>query len=258
MSPLPTEAPPAAAAALGLASRLLGQGVAHTVFLGADAAWSYAAGGGTPQRHEPAAWMEAHAGGNVRLVLSGALTHQLLVADPTLPLEDEAGLVAWARHQFVHYHGVAAQRWPMAPWMVGVQRGVSAAHGLDLERLLQSAAAQRVRLRAVQPWWAVALHAAAEPAPTLAMAAQAELWLVEGVQLTRVVCAAGAVALVEQHWLAQADAAGLAARLGERPLDAPQPWVLGYGLDDTGIEALPLRCLGPLGGAAPAARWVGA
>lgn len=230
----------------------------RTVFLSADAAWSGARGEAEAQRFGGHAdWLAAHADGNVRLVLSGTLTHQLVVTDPTLPLEDNETLLAWARHQFVHYHGPAAEHWVLAPWLTQSQRGASAAHGVDLDTLLRNAEAQRVRLRAVQPWWAVALQAATLEAPTLALAERAELWLVEGAHVTRVRCTAGRLAQVEQHWLERADTRALAVLLAALGADGPPPWVLGYGLVDAATDGLPARCLGTLGGEHPAPRWLG-
>lgn len=231
----------------------------RTLFLRADAAWSYGRGEATARRFAPASeWLAAHAGGNVRLVLSGTLTHQIVATDPALPIEDDAGLLAWARQQFVHYHGPAAERWPLAGWLLGSQRGASAAHGIDLDALLRGAREQQLRLRAVQPWWAVALQVAASNAPTLALAAHAELWLVEGIHLTRVVCASGRVDRIEQHWLERPDGHALAARLVESQADgATTRWVLGYGLATEGPDRLPARCLGRLDTDHPAAGWLG-
>lgn len=235
-----------------------GRDPVRTVFLGGDAAWSCARGEAEAQRFEARDdWLAAHAGGNVRLVLSGTLTHQLVVTDPALPLEDHETLLAWARHQFVHYHGPAAEHWALAPWLTHTQRGASAAHGVDLDALLRSAEAQRVRLRAVQPWWAVALQAATLEAPTLALAEHADLWLVEGAHVTRVSCNAGRLAQIEQHWLERPDHPALAALLTALRRDGPPPWVLGYGLDDSPPQGLPARCLGTLGGQHPAPRWLG-
>lgn len=230
----------------------------RTVFLAGDTAWACTRGEADVQRFGPGAdWLAAHADGNIRLVLSGLLTHQLVVTDPTLPLEDNETLLAWARHQFVHYHGPAAERWTLAPWLTRTQRGASAAHGVDLDALLRRAEAQRVRVRAVQPWWAVALQAATLEAPTLALAERADLWLVEGAHVTRVSCTTGRLAQIEQHWLERPDTPALAALLAALCRDGQRPWVLGYGLDDGTTQDLHARCLGTLSGGHPAPRWLG-
>lgn len=246
---------------------LAGRDSVRTVFLQPDAAWSYARDEAAPTRIVPVAdWTGVHAGGNVRLVLSGALTYQLVVSDPELPLEDVDALQSWARHQFVHYHGPAAQRWPLAPWLQGTQRGASSVHGIDLDAMLQRAREQRIRLRAVQPWWAVALKAAEDQAPPLSLAERAELWLVEALQVTRVVCEQGRVLQIEQHWLERADAPALGSLLaalagpeagGKLAEGRTLPWVVGYGLAPEGLEALPVRWLGLPTGDSPPARWIG-
>ena len=238
--------------------RLPGHEATCTLFLQSDAVWRFKRGSDDVQRFSPASeWAAAHAGGNVRLVLSDTLTHQLVVSDPALPIEDADALLAWARHQFVHYHGPAALQWPVSTWLKGPQRGASAAHGIDLDALVRSAAAKGVRLRAVQPWWAVALQAATLEAPTLELAEHAELWLVEALQVTRVVCVQGRVQQIEQHWLERADATALAALMAERSPTGRVLWTLGYGLSEGGFEALPARRLGTLTGERPSARWIG-
>ncbi len=229
----------------------------RTVFLQPEAAWSYGADDEAPQRIEPAAdWPAHHAGANVRLVLGGALTHQLVLTDASLPIDDPDALVKWARHQFVHYHGKAAQAWPLAPWMAPGQRGVSAAHGVDLEATRRDLAEHGVHLRAMQPWWAVALQAATRTTPTLALAAHAELWLIEGGLVTRVLCASGAVVGVEPHWLERRDAAALATLIARLCSSDRAPWVLGYGLASDGVHALAARRLGHLGGESPTQQWL--
>lgn len=230
----------------------------RTVFLQADAAWSYAAADdAAPHRFEPATlWVAAHADERVRLVLSGALTHQLVVNDAALPLADADAVVAWARHQFVHYHGAAAQHWAIAPWHQAGQRGASASHGLDVAATLRAAQEHAVKVQAVQPWWAMALRAATRDAPGLTVQGRAELWLVEALQATRVVCVAGRVASIEQHWLAAADEAALAAALATVGSDAATAHVLGYGLAPTAGRGLAAQRLGGLCDAWPAARWV--
>lgn len=236
--------------------RLPGRLPLHTVFVQADGAWSHVPGQDTLRAHPaPVRWTEALAGSDVRLVLSGLLTHQLVVGDPALPLEDTESLLAWARHQFVHYHGAAAERWALAPWLTPTQRGASAAHGIDLDALQREAAAHGVRLRAVQPWWAVALQAAALQAPALLQEGPVELWIAEGVHVTRVVCAQRRIVQIEQHWLEHADAAGL-AMLAAALAPRHPAWVLGYGLGGTDLPD-GLHGLGAVDGACPAPCWLG-
>jgi hypothetical protein len=228
------------------------------LFLQADTAWSFVRGDDSARQFAPRSdWLAAHADRSVRVVLSGTLTHQIVVSDPALPIEDTQSLLSWARHQFVHYHGPSAERWTLAPWVTRSQRGASAAHGIDLDALVRVAEAQRVRVRAVQPWWAVALQAATVEAPTLALAPEAELWLVEAMHVTRVVCHAGRIEKIEQHWLERADAAELATLMRSCGSGVRARWVLGYGLEANGLETLPARRLGRLDASHPAPRWLG-
>lgn len=230
-----------------------------TLFLQEQAAWAYGGGDSEARRFGSCdAWLDDHAGCKVRLVLSTALTHQLVVSEPSLPLDDADALLAWARHQFVHYHGAAAQHWPLSAWFAGGQRGASAAHGIDLDALVRRAGANGVRVRSVLPWWAVALQAATLEAPTLALASPAELWIVEGCRVLRLRCAAGRVCQIEQHWLVQADPASLAALIGGAGIAPQSSWVLGYGLSAGAMQVHGLRCLGTLNEDHPAPRWLGA
>jgi hypothetical protein len=264
VSPSPIEAPEVGSptAATGLArqvSRLLrrGHGPASTLFVQPDAAWAWPADGGPARRFAQAGdALAAHPGGSVRVVLSGLLTHQLVAPDPSLPLADAQAVMAWARHQVVHYHGAAAQAWAIAPWHHGTQRGAAALHGVDLPALTDAAARHDVRLRAVQPWWTVALHALTRESPTVALAERAELWLIEGLHATRVLCAAGTVLDIEQHWLERADPAALLALLASRAAPAPACWLLGYGLLGDAPMPPSVRCPASLAGEHPAARWL--
>lgn len=237
---------------------LAGRDPVRTLFLQSGKTWSYERGSEQARCFEPAGdWLSAHADGNVRLVLSGALTCQMVVSDPLLPSESSEALLEWARHQFVHYHGPAAQRWTLSTWADGPRRCASAAHGIDLDALERAASAHGVRVRAAQPWWAVALQSATREAPTLALAERAELWLVEGTQVTRVVCGQGRVLQIDQHWLERADVRALADLMRGCGSACQASWVLGYGLADSGDEALGVRRLGTLSGERPAARWLG-
>lgn len=230
-----------------------------TLFLQGHAAWAYGPGDEAGRRYASSdAWLVDHAGCKVRLVLSTALTHQLVANDPALPLEDIEALLAWARHQFVHYHGAAAQQWPLSAWLNGEQRGASAVHGIDLDALVRRAGASGVRVRSVQPWWAVALQTATLQAPALAVADPAELWIVEGARATRVRCGRGRVRQIEQHWLAQPEPAELAALMTGAGVPPRSCWVLGYGLRPGDVAVPGVRVLGVLHEEHPAPHWLGA
>lgn len=232
---------------------------ARTVLLQATQVWSYAPDAFSPIAFADfEAWCAAHAGLSVRIVLSSALTHQL-VADPALPLADTEAVLAWVRHQFVHYHGAHAEHWALAPWCDGPQRGAIALHALELHTLLQSAARHRVTIQAIEPWWSVALRLATRRAPVLASGEAAELWLVEGMQLTRVRCADRRVQGIEQRWLDAADEAALARLIAELCGSDNPPWVLGCGLaSDAGRPLATARVLGALEERCPAPEWVAA
>ncbi|MBI3347305.1 MAG: PilN domain-containing protein [Burkholderiales bacterium] len=96
-----------------------------------------------------AAWCAAHAGARVELLAGPDRMHSLQVPDD-LPLADEAALLGYARLQFTHYFGPAAQHWPLAPW----DGGACALTDADgLATLQASAAAQRVRITSLRPSW---------------------------------------------------------------------------------------------------------
>jgi len=113
------------------------------------------------------AWCREHPGTAVELVVSAKALHEL-VAEPGLPLADLDAVQAYAQQQFAHYFGAAAQRFAIAPWMLGTAAstvaGASALHGLDLAALRAQAQAASVRIAAVRPAWAVWL--ASLPAET--------------------------------------------------------------------------------------------
>lgn len=230
-----------------------------TLFLQEQSAWGYGPGDEAGRRFGSGdAWLDDHAGCRVRLVLSGALTHQLVVGDESLPLDDDESLLAWARHQFVHYHGAGAQHWPLSVWRTGRQRGASAVHGIDLDRLVRRAGAAGVQLRSVQPWWALALQAATRETPAFAQADAAELWVVEGCRVLRLRCGGGRLTQFEQHWLAQPEPAALAALIAGAGGAAQGSWVLGYGLAAGPLDVPGLHRLGVLYDDHPAPRWLGA
>lgn len=95
-----------------------------------------------------AAWCAAHAGARVELLAGPQHMHSLLVPED-LPLADEPALLAYARLQFTHYFGPAAQGWPLAAWA----GGACALADLDLAALKATAAAQRVGITSLRPSW---------------------------------------------------------------------------------------------------------
>ncbi|MFG6429503.1 PilN domain-containing protein [Roseateles sp. LYH14W] len=101
--------------------------------------------------HDFAAWCAAHAGARVELLAGPRHMHSLLVPED-LPLADEDTLVAYARLQFTHYFGPAAQAWPLAAWA----RGACALADIDLAALQATAAAHRVRITSLRPSWTLA------------------------------------------------------------------------------------------------------
>jgi hypothetical protein len=247
----------------------------HTLFVAPGQAWHLMDGHvvdghpGAPHAAAPfeqgADWCRAHAGQSLRVVVSGHLMHHLCVGNPALPLHSEEDVATWARHQWLHYHGAVAQQWPLAVWCEGDERGASALHGLDLPALQQAAQAHQVSLRAVDPWWSVALRAVAAQRPAWGQTGRATLWLVEGALCTVVQVAAGRVQGLGTRWLEEASPAGLTRLLMGEPGGAsdgasdgetllPGDLVLGYGLvgDETLPPPLRAAALGRLDGQYPA------
>jgi len=114
-----------------------------------------------------AAWCAAHVGARVALLAGPDRMHSLLVPDD-LPLADDDALLGYARLQFTHYFGPAAQAWPLAAW----PRGACALAGVDLAALRATAAVHRVRIASLRPSW------------TLAPADDGDCALVDGGMLT--------------------------------------------------------------------------
>lgn len=98
-----------------------------------------------------AAWCAAHAGARVALLVGPQRMHSLRVPDD-LPLPDDAALMAYARLQFGHYFGAAAQPWPLA----AAGRVACALTDGDVAMLQATAAAHRVRLVSLRPSWTLA------------------------------------------------------------------------------------------------------
>lgn len=140
-----------------------------------------------------AAWCTAHPGRRARVAV-GASALSTLVAPADLPLGDEAALRAYARLQFTHYFGTAAQGWPLATWWRGVQRGASALTNPALDP-------QDPRLTALQPSWCLALRQQAECDPAWAAAGCTALALVEGQALTWMLLRDGQLAALQQRVL---------------------------------------------------------
>lgn len=103
-----------------------------------------------------AAWCASHPGARVEVFVGAERMHSLLVPQD-LPLPDEAALLGYARLQFSHYFGAAAQGWPLASGTQGGARVVAAFAEADgLQTLLAQAAAHRVRIVSLRPTWTLA------------------------------------------------------------------------------------------------------
>lgn len=139
-----------------------------------------------------AAWCAAHAGARAELLLGAAQAHSLLLP-PDLPLPDEDARLAYARLQFSHYFGPAAQTWPLASWPGGV---CALAEG-DLAALQATAAAQRVLLVSVRPSW------------TLAPATDGDVAVVDGPVMTWLRRQDGRIVDLQQRHVDDALLAGL-------------------------------------------------
>jgi Tfp pilus assembly protein PilN len=105
-----------------------------------------------------ASWCAAHPGAQIDLFAGAQRLHTLL-APADLPLANRDALLGWARLQFSHYFGPAAQAWPMTSWVRGSERGVCALAEPDgLARLQATATEHRVRIRSLRPSWTLAPH----------------------------------------------------------------------------------------------------
>lgn len=143
------------------------------------------------------AWCQAHPGRRARLAIS-ASTLRTLVAPTDLPLADEAALAAYARLQFGHYFGAAAQGWPMATWWVGAKSGAQRGACALVDTALPT---QDRRLAALQPSWSLALRQQAGADPAWAAAPRTALALVEGRALTWMCLRDGALNELHQRVL---------------------------------------------------------
>jgi hypothetical protein len=229
---------------------------AHRLLLDGDGVWDAgvrAGAAGCIHHADFRAWCAVHPGAACRVLVSGPLMHHL-VCEPGIPLQSSDATAAYARQLFTHYHGQAAQRWPMAPWRSGERRGACALHGVDLAALRQTAAEHAVHLRSLTPWWSSVLPSVSRREPAWWQAAHATLFVVEGVSVTRVGWSEGRCISVQQHRLAQPTAQALDALCAEQcGADSHLPLALGHGLEGTALSSL--RALAPLHGV-PRAAWL--
>ena len=239
-----------AARAMQQVRRVTRSSAAHTLFLHSDGvcAWAPTARAdlasevNAPIRTTLDAWCKSHPGQAADVVVSGRLLFNLHV-DARLPLSDSTALRAYAMQQFGHYHGTAAQTWPLALWSEASQRVACALHSLDLPALRAQAKTHDVHLRSMLPAWSLALGAAVREVPDLCHGRSA-VALVEGTLVTWMVLERGALAGLHERHLDAATSDCLVALTHELcvelgPFDA-LPVVLGYGLGNRmkhGVES---------------------
>lgn len=153
-----------------------------------------------------------------------------LLAEPGAAFADELALAAWARRVWAHYGGDARDT-AVAAWRSGGRQGATLT-ALDLAAWPQAAA--------VVPLWAGALALALQQLPLVAR--QGRVLVVEGLALTVIDIADGQIAQWQLCWLAEADAAALAAWVAS----APARPVLALGHSLPGTPPASLRVLQPL------------
>jgi hypothetical protein len=198
-----------------------------------------------------AAWCKANPGRRAEAWVAGTELHQLVCA-AGVPLDGPAALAAYARQLFTHYHGMAAQAWPLATWYGPAGRGASVAQGPHVEQWLSALPDSVLR-----PLWMAALRWALCRAPELAGRAEARLLLVEGALTTRITLRRGRCADVQTARLAEAKAAALVQALqAERPRSTGFDVILGYGLASELPHLDGTRVLGSLTAAGPPADWL--
>lgn len=250
------------------------RGPPHALWLGRNGLWDYGARPGWRRPAAPApsaptspapvphasfdAWCQAHPGAACELAVSSWLLHELLL-DAALPLADDPARLVYARGLLQHYHGDDAADWPLAAWQVAGRHGVSALHGLRLPALQHSARQAGVVLRAVRPWWSLALALARPPVmPTApaAPAAQAALWrllVVDGSLVTQIDLVHGTLDRLQNRCLSAAEGLALQPLVDDTPALACH--ALGHGLAVPVVLPQGLVALGSLAGPAPAALW---
>lgn len=182
-------------------------------------------------------WCARNRGRRCVLSASAAHLHELMV-DPALALRDDRQVIAWARAQWMQYHGEEAAQWSVAAWEQGTRRGVSALHGFSLPAVLATARRHRVRVASLRPWWPSALGTAIAGEPGLARLAT-RLVVFEGAHLTRLDLLRGELESIQSDRLDTPTLEELARTCGDE-LDRPT-WVVGYGLSDLAAQARPLR-----------------
>lgn len=196
-------------------------------------------------------WCRQNPGRRAVVWVAGTELHQLVCA-AEVPLAGQAAVAAYARQLFTHYHGTAAQAWPLATWLGPAGRGACALQGPRAAELMSAMPACPLR-----PLWMDALRWAVRQAPDLARKAEARLLLVEGELTTRITLRRGRCADVHTARLAQATAAALAEALVAEQARAPAfDVVMGYGLAGEQPRPDGTRVLGSLDGAGPPAEWL--
>lgn len=200
-----------------------------SLYWGESGLWSYEAEGAGRRWPDFEQWCAAHPGQQLRIWVGGAWVHNVSVpAD--MPLADAQAVRAYARLQFVHYFGAAAQAWPLALWTQGGQRNAVALQeqaGLSLNALTGAARQHGVRILSVRPAWSHALALAAADS-AWARADSAGLGLLEGHCLSWLSLARGQLVDVQQRYLDPGDATELQALL-QRLQPAAAVKLMGWG-----------------------------
>jgi len=240
--------------------RLRGRSPLHTLYLHPDGVWSWCSGAEPATCEGFDAWCEAHAGNDARLLLSGHMVHNIVV-DASLGLRQDGPLRSYALQQFVHYHGAAAQSWPLATWSEGGQSVASALHAVDWIALRRAAAAHDVVLVGATPVWSAGLGSLSMWVPEFQSGGRRALALVEGTLVSWLVVESGRLTALLQRRLDAPQVGALADMLvqlvaASQPL-TDAPLVVGWGVADAENAAdLPARVLVLLGTDAVSGAWV--
>lgn len=99
-------------------------------------------------------WLAAHPGVSVHVALSGRLVHPVLSRQEALVHAGAQDRLAWARQQFLHFHGSDAATWPLALWCQPPVVAAVALHGVDMAAWQAASAQHGCQILSVQPWWA--------------------------------------------------------------------------------------------------------